>query len=169
MSLNLSAWLRWVVSLTPWPLCPWGNGAHFPLNRRMHALWGWLDAFKNWKISCSCQELNRDCSVVPTCSLVTVDTAVLAALWMTFNTMLTIYIWRSRGKYPTPEHSSYISHSLIPFHHISCLSEYSMWAGDISLNVAERHIVLWWKNLLNVVDYLPIRRCYSCLADMRTE
>jgi hypothetical protein len=100
----------------------------------------------------------------PSCGLVTVDTAVLAALCTTFINMLTVYIWRFHGEYHTPEYSSYISHSLIPFNYISCMFECSKWAGDISLNVAEHHIVLWWKNLLNVVDYLPIRRCYSRLG-----
>lgn len=152
-------------SLAPVPL---GNGAHFPLNRRLHVIWGWLNAFKKWHILLlpGIEPWLLGC---PSFSLVTMNTAVLAALCTTFITVLTIYVWCSRGRYPTPEHFSYISHSLIPFHYISCMLVYSMWAGDISLNVAECHIMVWWKNLLNVVNYLPICHSYSHLADMRTE
>lgn len=155
-SLNFSALWRWVVNLTPWPLCPWGNSAHFPMNRRMHVIWGWLDAFKKWQDILLLPGIEPWLLGSPSFNLDTVDTAVLAVLWMTYITMLTMHIWHSFGKYPTPEYSSYVSHSLIPFHYISCMFEYSMWAGDNSLNVAERHIVLWWMNLLNVVDYSHI-------------
>jgi hypothetical protein len=44
--LDLSTSWRWVVSFTPVPLYPWGNGPRYPLNRRLggpHSRSGWRE------------------------------------------------------------------------------------------------------------------------------